>query len=103
MKKALSWLLALAMVIGLMPMQAFATEATGNADDAEILRQLARETSFPLGNISGNIAVLGDSTISGYPKYSALSTYFSVADGYTITDISKAGDTMGLIWGDRMV
>ena len=94
MKRALSLILALAILIDMIPMTALATEATGNADDAEILRQLARETSFPLGNISGNIAVLGDSTISGYPKYSALSTYFSVADGYTITDISKAGDTI---------
>ena len=94
MKRALSLILALAILIDMIPMTALAMEATVNADDAEILRQLARETSFPLGNISGNIAVLGDSTISGYPKYSALSTYFSVADGYTITDISKAGDTI---------
>ena len=93
-KRILGLCMVVVLLLGLMPVQAFATEATGNADDAEILRQLARETSFPLGNISGNIAVLGDSTISGYPKYSALSTYFSVADGYTITDISKAGDTI---------
>ena len=94
MKRTLSFVLALVMLIGLVPMQAFAADMLENAEDAETLRQLAKETSFPLGNISGNIAILGDSTISGYPKYFALSTYFSVADGYTITDISKAGDTI---------
>ena len=107
MKRWLSFLLAMVMVLGMMPMQVFAaegaepitepTETTENVEEseaAEILRQAAKDAIFPLGNISGNIAVLGDSTISGYPQYSALSTYLSVADGYTVTDISKAGDTV---------
>ena len=106
-KRAVSCLLALVMLLGMMPMNAFAaegaepitepTETTENVEEseaAEILRQAAKDAIFPLGNFSGNIAVLGDSTISGYPQYSALSTYLSVADGYTVTDISKAGDTV---------
>ena len=107
MKRWVSLILAMVMVLGMVPMQAFAaegaepitepTETTENVEEseaAEILRQAAKDAIFPLGNISGNIAVLGDSTISGYPQYSALSTYLSVADGYTVTDISKAGDTV---------
>ena len=94
MKRWISLLLAVVMVFTMMPVRVFAIEVMGIAEDSENLRQLAKDTSFPLENISGNIAILGDSTISGYPKYSALSTYFSVADGYAITDISKAGDTI---------
>ena len=46
-KRTVSLALVMVMLIGLMPMQVFATEATEVAEDAEILRQLAKETSFP--------------------------------------------------------
>lgn len=61
---------------------------------AENLRQMTKLVTFPLYTIQGNIAVLGDSTISGYPNYPALSTYLKVGDGYTITDIATPSDTL---------
>lgn len=61
---------------------------------AETLRQVAKLATFPLYKIAGNIGIIGDSTISGYPKYPALATYLSVTSGHSITDISTPGDTL---------
>lgn len=61
---------------------------------SEAMRQIARDSVFPLCTVDGNIAVIGDSTISGYPNYPRLSTNLPVGSGYTTTDISSPGDTL---------
>ena len=61
---------------------------------SETIRQASKTATFPLYTIKGNIAVLGDSTISGYPSYPAVSTYLGVGSGYTITDIATPSDTL---------
>lgn len=60
----------------------------------ENIRQLTKLITFPYFTINGNVAVLGDSTISGYPSYPRLSTYFSIKSGCTLSDISTPGDTL---------
>lgn len=61
---------------------------------AETMRQICKLATFPLYSVDANIAVLGDSTVSGYPSYAKLSTYFSLSSGYTVSDISYPGDTL---------
>lgn len=61
---------------------------------SEMLRRLVPTFTVPFYTIKGNVAVIGDSTISGYPSYAKLSTYFSLASGYTLSDISTPGDTL---------
>ena len=61
---------------------------------SEMLRRLVPTFQTPFYTISGNVAVIGDSTIAGYPSYPRLSTYFTVESGYTLSDIAKPGDTI---------
>lgn len=82
-------------VLSAKPLNSMDTELFAHSQIiAETIRQVSKLATFPLYTINGNIAVLGDSTISGYPKYPALSTYLGVADGYTITDIATPSDTL---------
>lgn len=60
----------------------------------EMVRQMCKTLTFPLYTINGNILIIGDSTIAGYPSYTPLANYFKVGTGFTITDISKPGDTI---------
>lgn len=60
----------------------------------DAIRCITKIVEFPMYSIEGNIAVLGDSTIAGFPIYARLSTYLGVATGYSITDISNPGDTI---------
>lgn len=61
---------------------------------SEMLRRLVPTFQTPFYTIKGNVAVIGDSTIAGYPSYPRLSTYFTVESGYTLSDIAKPGDTI---------
>lgn len=61
---------------------------------AETMRHLCKLATFPLYVVDANLAILGDSTTTGYPSYARLSTYFSVKSGKKISDIAKAGDTI---------
>lgn len=60
----------------------------------DAIRRITEIVEFPMYDIEGNIAVIGDSTIAGFPIYARLSTYMGVANGYSITDISNPGDTI---------
>ena len=60
----------------------------------ENIRQLSSLATYPLLPIQGNVAILGDSTIAGQAS-SKIASLISVASGYTITDLSVSGDTIG--------
>lgn len=61
---------------------------------AETLRQICKLVKFPLYQVDANIAIIGDSTIAGYPSYATIASYFSLKSGNTKIDISKPGDTI---------
>lgn len=61
---------------------------------SEMLRRLVPTFQTPFYTIKGNVAVIGDSTVAGYPSYPRLSTYFTLSPEYTLSDIAKPGDTI---------
>lgn len=61
---------------------------------AETLRQICKLVTFPLYQVDANIAIIGDSTIAGYPKYATIASYFNLKSGNTKIDLSYPGDTI---------
>lgn len=60
---------------------------------AERLRKITDTTSITR-TIQGNVCIIGDSTIAGYPNYPRLATYLNIGDEYSITDIATPADTL---------